>query len=172
MNFCFSSHFSCAPNWSKVFKTNTAGLQDVSERLFLNEIFTNGTNALAGKGLRNYQGSIARVDGKTYNSETVHVLLVKTAYYNMSLSFLVCVITRRFCLWCGFDSYGQLLVIHHSACSATSIVWSWWCLWIRHFHLYELSRLVLQWSLPVLISVRCLRGRTWKTCTTETRNSP
>ena len=47
----FSSHFSCTPNWSQVFKTNTSGQQNFCESLFLEEMFMNGTNALAGKGL-------------------------------------------------------------------------------------------------------------------------
>ena len=51
MTSCFNSHFSCSPKWSNVFKTNTAGQQNFSERLFLEAVFTNDTNALAGKGL-------------------------------------------------------------------------------------------------------------------------
>ena len=39
------------PNWSIVFETNTAGQKNVAERPFLDTIFTNGTHALAGKGL-------------------------------------------------------------------------------------------------------------------------
>ena len=51
----FNSHLSCTPKWSKRFETNTAGQQIFSEieRPFLGAIFTNGTIALAGKGLRN-----------------------------------------------------------------------------------------------------------------------
>ena len=53
MTSCFNSHFSCSLNRSNVFETNTSGQQKLlSERLFLEAIFTNGTNALAGKGLR------------------------------------------------------------------------------------------------------------------------
>ena len=48
----FNFHLSCTPKWSKVFKTNTSGQQIFSERPFLGEIFTSGTNALAGKGLK------------------------------------------------------------------------------------------------------------------------
>ena len=51
MTSCFNSHFSCTPNWSNVFETNTSGQQNFSERLFLEAVFTNGTNALTGKGL-------------------------------------------------------------------------------------------------------------------------
>ena len=48
---CFNSHFSCGPKRSNVFKTNTAGQQNFSERLFLEAIFTDATNAFAEKGL-------------------------------------------------------------------------------------------------------------------------
>ena len=48
----YNPHFSCTPKWSEVFETHTAGQQSFSERLFLEAIFTNGTNALAGKGLK------------------------------------------------------------------------------------------------------------------------
>ena len=51
MTSCFNPHFSCTQNWSQVFETNTAGQQSIPERLFLKAIFTNGSNALAGKGL-------------------------------------------------------------------------------------------------------------------------
>ena len=47
----FNSHVSCTARWSKVFETNTAGQQIFSERPILGAIFTNGTNALAEKGL-------------------------------------------------------------------------------------------------------------------------
>ena len=50
----FNSHLSCTPKWSKGFETNIDGQQIFSERLFLGAIFTNGTNALAGKGLTQY----------------------------------------------------------------------------------------------------------------------
>ena len=53
MTYCFNSRFSYTPNWSKVFEKNTSGQQTFCESLFLNEIFMNGTDALAGKGLRN-----------------------------------------------------------------------------------------------------------------------
>ena len=52
MTSCLNSHFSCTPNWSKVFKTNTAAQQNFFERLFLEADFNSSTNALAGKGLR------------------------------------------------------------------------------------------------------------------------
>ena len=47
----YNPHFSCTPKWSEVFETNAAGQRSFSERLFLGAIFTNGTNAFAGKGL-------------------------------------------------------------------------------------------------------------------------
>ena len=47
----FNPHLSCTPKWSKGLETNSAGQQIFPERLFLGTIFTNGTNALAGKGL-------------------------------------------------------------------------------------------------------------------------
>ena len=50
MTSCYNSHFSCTPKWSNVFETSTSGQQNFSERLFLEAIFANGTNALAGKG--------------------------------------------------------------------------------------------------------------------------
>ena len=52
MASCFNSHFSFTPNWNKVFQTNTSGQQNFCGSVFLEEIFTNSTNALAGKGLR------------------------------------------------------------------------------------------------------------------------
>ena len=52
MTSCFNSHFSYTPNLSKVFETNTSGHQNFCETLFLEETFTNGTNALAEKGLK------------------------------------------------------------------------------------------------------------------------
>ena len=51
MTSCFNSHFSCTPNWSKVFETNTSGQQNFCESVFLEGIFMYGTKALAGKGL-------------------------------------------------------------------------------------------------------------------------
>ena len=56
MTSCFNSHFSCTPNWSNVFETNASGQQNFSERLVLEANFTNGTNALAGKGLKHGVG--------------------------------------------------------------------------------------------------------------------
>ena len=51
MTSCFNSHFSCTPNRSKLFETNSAGKQNFFEKLFFKAVFTNGTNSLAGKGL-------------------------------------------------------------------------------------------------------------------------
>ena len=44
--------FTLFMHWSNVFETNTSGQQNCSERLFLRAIFTNGTYALVGKGLK------------------------------------------------------------------------------------------------------------------------
>ena len=43
--------FHAVQNGATFSKMNTAGQQNFSERLFLEAIFTNGTNALAGKEL-------------------------------------------------------------------------------------------------------------------------
>ena len=52
MTLCFSSYILRTPIWSKVFETNTSGLQNFCESLYLEESFMNGTNALAGKWLK------------------------------------------------------------------------------------------------------------------------
>ena len=52
VTFCFNSRFSCTPNWSKVFEGTLLGQQNFCESLFLEEVFTNCTNAWAGRGLK------------------------------------------------------------------------------------------------------------------------
>ena len=66
----FNFHLSCTPKWSKGFETNTAGQQIFSDRLLLGAMFTNGTNTLARKGLKNHIFTIVLHQSETLPTES------------------------------------------------------------------------------------------------------
>ena len=118
MTSCFNSHFSRTPSWSNVFETNTSGQQNFCERLYLKVIFTNGTNALAGKGLSSLHVSVHN-NGSDNNRRMLRssasALLTIIANYDQCAEgkkmWLTAETLTRFAFFCFFSAASSLAVV-------------------------------------------------------------
>ena len=87
MTSFFNFHFSCTPNWSNIFEMNTSGQQNFSERLSLEVIFTNGTSALAGKGLKEEWSVVRGSLAGNHEVQDLNSVVIKERWSLMTGSF-------------------------------------------------------------------------------------